>query len=76
MAASHDRHVLLTILLIHDRRGLAAGREHVAPHDLAGPDVDRFDEIVGRRRDDESRMLLTRSAPGCDAWLDSGAFYA
>src|SRR5215831_3098170 len=53
MAAGHDDHILLSILLIDDRRGLAAGGEHVTPQDLAGLDVDRLDQIVGRRRDED-----------------------
>src|SRR5262249_24781728 len=53
MAAGHDDHILLAVLLIDDRRGLAAGGEHVTPQDLAGLDVDRLDEIVGRRRDED-----------------------
>src|SRR5262245_18187014 len=53
MAAGHDDQILLTILLIDDRRGLAAGGEHVTPQDLAGLDVDRLDQIVGRRRDED-----------------------
>src|SRR5262245_34518202 len=43
MAAGHDDQILLTILLIDDRRGLAAGGEHLPPQDLAGLDVDRLD---------------------------------
>src|SRR6266850_6829224 len=53
MAARHDEQVLLAILLVDDRRGLAAGREHVTPQDVAGLDVDRLDQIVGRRRDED-----------------------
>src|SRR5882757_10411082 len=53
MAAGHDNQVLLTTLLIDDRRGLAAGREHVTPQDLAGLDVDRLDQVVGRGRDED-----------------------
>src|SRR5262245_17774005 len=40
MASGHDDQILLTILLIDDRRGLAAGGEHVTPQDLAGLDVE------------------------------------
>src|SRR6516164_9724635 len=43
----------LPILLIDDRRGLAACGEHVTPQDLAGLDIDRLDQIVGRRRDED-----------------------
>src|SRR5262244_1849258 len=53
MAASHDNHILLAILLVDDRCGLAAGGEHVTPQDLAGLDVDRLDQIVSRRRDED-----------------------
>src|SRR5262245_10449337 len=63
MAASHDDQILLAILLIDDRRGLATGGEHVTPQDLAGLDVDRLDQIVGRRRDeDEAARGHDRSA--------------
>src|SRR5262245_28658032 len=53
MAASHDNHILLAILLIDDRCGLAAGGEHVTHRYLAGLDVDRLDQIVSRRRDED-----------------------
>src|SRR5262245_3882086 len=44
MAAGHDDQILLAILLIDDRRGLAAGGEHVTPQDLACLDVHRLDQ--------------------------------
>src|SRR5262245_54895669 len=53
MAAGHDNQILLAILLIDDRRSLATGWEHVTPQDLAGLDVDRLDQVVGRRRDED-----------------------
>src|SRR5262245_24350168 len=68
MAAGHDDQILLAILLIDDRRGLATGGEHVTPQDLAGLDVDRFDQIVSRRRNEDQaarghdRSSIIRSA--------------
>src|SRR5712671_4670012 len=63
MAAGHDNQILLTLLLIDDRRGLAAGREHVTPQDLSGLDVDRLDQVVGGRRDkDQAARGYDRSA--------------
>src|SRR5258706_12197680 len=53
MAAGHNNQLFLTTLLIDDRRGLTAGREHVTPQDLAGLDVDRLDQVVGRCRDED-----------------------
>src|SRR5262249_27758387 len=46
MAAGHDEQILLAVLLIDDRRSLAAGGENVTPQDLACLDVDRLDEIA------------------------------
>src|SRR5882762_7216941 len=63
MAAGHDNQVLLTTLLIDDRRGLATGREHVTPKDLSGLDVDRLDQVIGGRRDeDQAARGYDRSA--------------
>src|SRR5262245_2259587 len=63
MAASHDCHILLTSLLVDDRRGLAAGGQHVTPNDLAGLEVDRLNQVVSRRRDeDQSTRSHDRSA--------------
>jgi hypothetical protein len=48
MAAGHDHHILLAILLTDDGRRLAARGEHVTPDDLAGLDVDRLDHAAVR----------------------------
>src|SRR5215471_12055108 len=53
MAAGHDDQILLTILLIDNRRSLAAGGEHVTPQDLAGLDVDCLDQIIRCCRDED-----------------------
>ena len=50
--AGIDHEILLAAHLIGHRRGLPTAGQHVLPDGLASAQIDRADEIVGRRRDE------------------------